>query len=204
MAFVPAPNIIMCEIRGQKDGQLIENRIMVDALHDPTPADLQTMVDVLTFWINNTYKTLVPVDVTFTGLKITSLKSINAIQLTTGLAIVGTIANPSAPNEVSYCISLRTGLSGRSARGRFYWLGLALASIGTQNRVGAPFRTLSTAAIQTLIGAITAANFRWVIVSYRTNKAPRVGGPVYFPVLTATTTSDVVDSQRRRRPGIGA
>lgn len=203
MAFVPAPNIVKVEILAQKDGQLIENVLHVNCLHAPLLADLNTIDTTVTNWINTNYKTLVPADVTFTGLKLTSLQTENGIQKQTALAIVGTVANPSAPNETTYCISIRTGSAGRSARGRFYWLGLAVANIATQNRVGAAFRTASTASVQQLITNLAAANVPWTIVSYRTNNAPRPGGPVYFLVSTATTTDDIVDSQRRRRPGIG-
>jgi len=194
----------MCELLAQKDGQLIENRIMVNVLHAPTPADLAALQTRLQDWINTSYRTLLPTDVTFTGLKLTSQQSINDIQLQTALALAGTVAAPSAPNETTYCVSLRTGVSGRSARGRFYWLGLAVANIATQNRVGALFRTNVTASVQTLISAIASDGYQWSIVSYISNGVPRPGGPVYFPVLTATTTDDIVDSQRRRRPGIGS
>lgn len=204
MPFVAAPNIVMCEILAQKDGQNIENRLMVDVFHAPTPADLTTLQTLLTDWCNLTYRTLLPADVTITGLKLTSQQTINDIQLQTALALVGTVAVPSAPNEVTYCISLRSGVSGRSARGRFYWLGLALANIATTNRVGALFRTNTTAAVQSLINNISGAGYKWAIVSYRSNNAPRPGGPVYFPLVSATTTDDIVDSQRRRRPGIGS
>lgn len=203
MPFVPAPNIVMCEILAQKDGQLIENRIMVNVFQEPVAANLTTLQNVLTSWCNLTYRTLLPADVTITGLKLTSLHEENAVQLQTALALVGTVALPAAPNETTYCLSLRTGVSGRSARGRFYWLGLALANIGTTNRVGALFRTNATAGLQALVTQIAAEGFAWVIVSFISGGVPRPGGPVYFPVLTVTTTDDIVDSQRRRRPGIG-
>jgi len=204
MPFVPAPNIVMCEILAQKDGQLIENRVMVNVGHEPIAADLTALANEFTSWCNVTYKTLLPADVTITGLRLTSLHEENAVQLQTALALVGTVALPAAPNETTYCISLRTGVSGRSARGRFYWLGLALANIGTTNRVGALFRTNSTAGVQSLINQLNSVATPWMIVSYIANGVPRPGGPVYFQVLTATTTDDIVDSQRRRRPGIGS
>lgn len=204
MPFVAAPNIVMCEVLAQKDGQLIENRVMVNVFHPPTPADLTVLQTVFTDWINLSYQALLPADVTVTGLKFTSQQSINDIQLQAALALVGDVALPAAPNEVTYCISLRSGIAGRSARGRFYWLGLATANIATTNRVGAGFRTNSTAAVQTLIDALAFNNYAWTIVSYISNGVPRPGGPVYFSVITATTTDDIVDSQRRRRPGIGS
>lgn len=204
MPFVPAPNIVQVEFLATKDGQQIENRIMVNVGHAPTLADFTALQGPLQTWIANTYAPLLPSDITVTGLRFTDMSQQNGPQLQVALAIVGAVAPPSAPNEVTYCVSLRTGNAGRSARGRWYWLGLALANIPTQNRVGAGFRTNSTAAIQTLIQTIANLGYFFTIVSYINNGVPRVGGPVYFFVLTATTTDDIVDSQRRRRPGIGS
>jgi len=41
------------------------------------------------------------------------------------------------------------------------------------------------------------------VVSYISNKVPRPGGPVYFPVVSFQYEDLVVDSMRRRKPGVG-
>lgn len=204
MPFVPAPNIVQVEILAQKDGALIENRIMVNVFHAPTLADLTAVAAVVTPWIVARYAPNLPADVTITGLRLSDMSQQNGPFLQPGLAIPGEKALPAMPNEVTYCISLRTGSAGRSGRGRFYVLGLARVDVATTNRVAALYRTEIVEDMAVLITDLVNAGFAWVIVSHFNNNALRPGGPVYFPVTNVTTTDDVVDSQRRRRPGVGA
>lgn len=203
MPFVDTPNVVMCEILAQMDGQLIENRVMVDVFHQPTTGDLSGLLAQFTNFINISYAPLLPVECTITGVKLTSLDARNRIQQIAALTVPGTVTGGAMPNEVTYCVSLRTPQIGRSARGRFYVLGISRPNVGTQNRVGSAYRANITAAVESLRTRIASIGAAGVIVSYRTNGMPRPGGPVYFTWTSTTTTDDVVDSQRRRRPGVG-
>lgn len=203
MPFVAAPNIVMAEFLAQKDGQLIENRVHVNMLAEPTLASMGTLSTALISWLTADYANRLPQEVNITALKLTSLHTQNAVQLTTPLNIVGVVAGGAMPNEVSYCVSLRTGFIGRSARGRFYILGVPTGVMTLQNRINSAYRTNITNTVAALRTTISATGFLQVIVSFVSNGVPRPGGPVYFVVASATTTDDIVDSQRRRRPGIG-
>lgn len=203
MAFVPAPNIVQVEIIGLKDGQIIENRFHVNVLGEPTSGNLATLNGAVQAWINTHYLPRLPDEVAITEVRLTSLHQQNGIQLSSPMNVTGAGTTGAMPNEVTLCVSLRTGFVGRSARGRFYLLGLPLDVMDTQNRVLAAYRSAVATALQALISGINAAGFVMVIVSYITNNAPRVGGPVYFVVSSAVVTDDIVDSQRRRRPGVG-
>lgn len=204
MPFVAAPNIAMVEILATKDGQLIENRFHVNMLGEPTPGSLGNLANVVQAWCVNEYADRLPQSVTITAIQVTSLHTQNAPQVIVPTTIVGVVAGASMPNEVTFCVSLRSAFIGRSARGRFYVLGVPQGSMATENRVSAGYRTAIQASVQQLLSDINATGFVPVIVSYITNNAPRPGGPVYFVIASATTTDDIVDSQRRRRPGIGA
>lgn len=203
MPFVPAPNIIRMEILGLKDGQVIENVWHVNALHEPTPLDLQTASTQAIAFINSNYAPLLPNQVTITGVRATSQHVQNAPQLLTVLSIPGGAAGDTLPNETTYCISIRSNVIGRSARGRWFVLGVPTGNRLGENRVGATYRSNITNAVQNLIDLYNAVSMPFTIVSYRTNNAPRVGGPVYFLAVTATTTDDLLDSMRRRKPSIG-
>jgi len=205
MAFVPAPNIVMCEIRASKAGQLVENRFHIDVLHQPVPGDLSALAGLLVPNIVAGFLPNLPTDVTLTEFHQRSLHTQNDIELTTPFPAgsTGTMSGEPLPNNCSYCVSLRSTSVGRSARGRLYWLGLSADQVVTNN-VDATHRTAITAAVESLRAQIAAASSVMVIVSYRQNNAPRVGGPVYFVVSTVLTVDDVVDSQRRRLPGRGA
>jgi len=203
MPFVPAPNIVMVELIGLKDGQVIENRFHVNVLGEPTAGNLSTLNAAVQAWINAEYVDRLPDEVQITECRLTSLHEQNAIQLSSPMNVTGSGVNGAMPNEVTLCVSLRTGFIGRSARGRFYLLGLPKDAVETENRVSAGYRASVAASVQALISTIQAAGFVMVIVSYITNNAPRPGGPVYFVVSSAVVTDDIVDSQRRRRPGVG-
>jgi len=203
MPFVPAPNIVQCEVLAAKDGQIIENRFFVDVFHPPLLSDLQEIATLTTSFCNIDYAPRLTVDCTITGLKLTDMSQQNGIFLQTALTIPGEVAGTSEPNEVSYCLSLRTASRGRSARGRWYWLGMATGQRLDQNRVNTTFRAAAPAALDALRTRLANVGYAWVIVSFIANGAPRVGGPVYFPVTSIITVDDILDSQRRRRPGIG-
>jgi len=204
MPFVDTPNVVQCEVLAALDGQVIENRIMVNTLHQPVAADLTGLQAQFANWINLNYSLRLPVECVINQLKFTSLDARNRIQLIVPLNVPGAVTGGAMPNEVSYCVSLKSNVVGRSARGRFYVMALAKSNVSTQNRVGSAYRTAITADVDSLRTRIGSIGFLPVIVSYRTNNAPRVGGPVYFTWTTSSTFDDIVDSQRRRRPGIGS
>lgn len=203
MPFVDTPNVVMAEIVAVMDGQVIENRVMVDVFHEPTSVDLGNVTTAVLSFVNLRYVQLLPVECVITSIKTTSLDARNRIQQIAAVSIPGEVTGGAMPNEVTYCVSLKSTQIGRSGRGRFYVLGIAKANVSTQNRVGAGYRANITAALDFLRDALTDMLYRLVIVSYVTNGAPRPGGPIYNIVANAATSDDVVDSQRRRRPGVG-
>jgi hypothetical protein len=115
----------------------------------------------------------------------------------------GTVSVTAMPNETSLCISLRSGLRGRSARGRWFMFGIPTTAMADANNVSGAYAAAAVGALQTLINDVTTGGNLPVIVSYVTNKAPRPGGPVYFTIETALLVDTIVDSQRRRKPGVG-
>jgi hypothetical protein len=203
MAFVAAPNIVQVEIMAALDGQRIENRVHVNCLHQPTSADLASIGTIVTSWCTSSYVDKLPAEVLIDTIRMTSLHTQNDIQLVSPVNIQGLQTGGAMPNEVTFCVSLRSAVIGRSARGRFYVLALA-RDVVTDNRISATQRTNLVNAVQGLRNALEAAAFPMTIVSYVNNGAPRAGGPVYFLVTSTTSQDDIVDSQRRRKPGVGS
>jgi len=107
------------------------------------------------------------------------------------------------PNNVTLAISFRTGLTGRSARGRNFWPGL-VASTVTDNEV-------SAVAANQIAGWYEASflppggisDWTWVVISRFSGGAPRVSG-IVTPITQVVIVDTVVDSQRMRLPGRGA
>lgn len=204
MPFVPAPNIVMVELRATNAGQRIENRFMFNVQVGSPGGALQPLATLCWDWWQNTYAAVLPSTVALVESVATDLSSINGGQFTYAPAtgVVGGNLTSPLPNEVSLAVSLRSSARGRSARGRFYVLAIPSGEMVDPNTVETVYASQCVSAAQTLINdAQDVAPL--TIVSYRTNNAPRPGGPVYFPVVSAVIVDRVVDSQKRRKPGVG-
>jgi hypothetical protein len=116
----------------------------------------------------------------------------------------GERTSTSLPNEVAVCVSLRTSARGRSARGRFYALSVCNDQMVDNNNLSVVAAGQYVSVVGNLLTRITDAGYQATIVSYRSNNAPRPGGPVYYPITGATLVDNIVDSQRRRKPGVGS
>jgi hypothetical protein len=206
MPFVPAPNIIQAEMRCTRDGQKIENRVMIDNLAVVDAGSLLEVATLVWDWWELTYAPLLPTTVTLNEVVTTDMSAIDGPQFTYApdATTTGGIDGASLPNEVSLCVSLRSGNRGRSARGRFFFVGIPNTAMANTNNVSPTFAGNAASALQTLVNSIDTSGRLLVIVSYVSEGVPRVGGPVYYPVLSAVVVDTIVDSQRRRKPGVGA
>lgn len=204
MAFVAAPNIIEVHFRGTFDGERVENRIHVNALTEPTTAICQSVAAAAGAWWDAEAQPYAASNVYLREVYCKSLHEANAAEGTYVFtpAAQGAATGDSLPNNVALALSLRTGLTGRSARGRWFWYGFVEGQVDA-SRVNPTTVGILQGAMTQLLTDISALGYQWSIVSFRTNNAPRVGGPVYFPVTDIVIVDSVVDSQRRRLPGRG-
>jgi len=189
----------MVEIRATKDGIPVENRIHVNCFHDPTAADLAAIANAVAVVVNNDWRDALPSDLNLREVFVRSLQTQNGIThtLAFGQPAPGLFTGEPLPNEVSFCAKLTSLFSGRSARGRLYWMGLSIDQVAGNFVIAANANNIQ-AGLRNMRDAIAALGFAWVIVSYRSNNAPRVGGPVYFIVQDAVFVDTKVDSQRGR------
>lgn len=205
MPFVPAPNIIMVEARCTMDGQNVENRFMC---HSPSAVDAAMVEDVAIAvwnWWENDYATVLTNQVTLREVVATDLTVADGVQFTYApdTTTTGTFGGVPLPNEVSLCISLRTGNRGRSARGRYFQLQVPEDARLGANTITPTYAALAVGAGTALIAALDSLA-PLTIVSFISNNAPRPGGPVYFHVTSALIVDNVLDSMRSRKPGVGA
>lgn len=194
----------MVEVRALKAGQHIENRFHINAGHTPALADIVAVHPIIANSILTDWLPELPADVTLVSVFYRSLETENDVQLEAPFVTgtVGTHSGADSPNQNTLCISLRSGMSGRSARGRLYWLGLS-EDMTSGNVVDATPAAAIVSALQGLQAGLATALYPLTIVSYINNGAPRVGGPVYFEVLSILLVDRQIDSQRRRMPGHG-
>lgn len=122
--------------------------------------------------------------------------------LSFGAVAAGTLPETGLSNNVSIAIQFKTGLIGRSNRGRNFWPLLTEESV-TNN-------TVSTARINSILAAYnalrTATNefgiFQLSVLS-RQQDGVLLPSAVTTPVTAFAVANNVVDSMRRRLPGRG-
>jgi hypothetical protein len=205
MPFIPAPNIVMIEWRMTLSGQKIENRLHLDVAGTPTQAALDAYAQFAWNWWENTYAPLIVNACLLREVVATDLSSINGLQsiYAPDATTTGGVNLQALPNEVAFCLSLHTAFRGRSARGRWYVGGIPNNALNDANNLTTAAAEAFRAALQVYIDVFDTGSIKPVIVSYRSNKALRPGGPVYFVIQSVVVTDTIVDSQRRRKPGVG-
>jgi hypothetical protein len=204
MAFIPGVNIAQVSMQFVKDGQPCENVYHVHTEDASwTPTTLLALADAFDTWDNTSVKNLRANDSSLMQIVVRDLTtefspSVEKI-LTTPRP--GTGAGNPMPNGVSLAISWRTGLSGRSFRGRTYHLGMSDTGFVSASVISASRASTFANAYAQLITAVIAANGAWLLVV-----ASRMSGNAHraaiLPTTILTVSVDVnTDSMRRRLPG---
>lgn len=109
----------------------------------------------------------------------------------------GGASGTSMPPNVAYCLSLRTGLTGRSARGRFYTVGVTSAHLSAADTVTEAYRDAWIAALESVGSQAGDDGWQWGVLSRQNNNV--VLSTAVFREITAVIGVDLfLDSQRRR------
>jgi hypothetical protein len=217
MAFIPILNTAQVSLQfAQSDGSFAENVFYVKRTSAWTSAELATMCAAFIAWFgtgdgSHSYKSLLAND--------TSLVEVSARDLTTagsdvvndsaGLPITGTSENATFLLGTTFAITHRTGLAGRSQRGRTFMVGLPIGDIDPEstNVILTAYATFAVDALTALIAAVTAADAActWVVAS-RYSGVDSGGKPIPRAAGVVTNITSVgyhnliVDFQRRRAP----
>jgi hypothetical protein len=171
-----------------------------------TPFDETTLdalaVEVATAWAAQ-FKPLQSNVLTLEYVEATALDTEPGPQVTFSVATAGTNSSTApAPSNVTLAVKFASGLTGRSTRGRMFWLGLTVGQLGS-DLVNTSDATAIKAAVVNFFGAIFAAvAASHSIVSYCSAGAWRTTALV-TPVQFYLLTDNAIDSQRRRLLGRG-
>lgn len=115
----------------------------------------------------------------------------------------GTLVSAPLPNNVTISIKKESGFTGRSARGRTYWIGAPRTELDAANENLFTATYLATVVENVDKVRIAIGNVGlWtaVLVSRFANGSQRTEG-VTFPWITTSNVDLIVDSQRGRLPG---
>jgi len=201
--FVPAPNTMQVEIRMQLDGQKVENVLHFRHDTDIAAADAAALHTIIDNWWETLIRPQVSVNLTLHEFYMTDMSTQTSptYSFPRTPPLAGQMTGECAPNNVAFCISLRTNARGRSARGRNYITGIPV-SVLTLSEVTTVWSSAIEGAYDNLRGLTSSSPWVMAIVSKRNNKEWRTTALIQ-PVTAVIALDNVVDSQRRRLPGRG-
>jgi len=203
MAFIPVPNVALAEIRMTWDAQLCENTLYFEFGSPPDVAALTGLGAALEAWWIDNYKPKANSNVQLREIFMTDLTTDSGPTVSRSPAslVIGDNTSEALPNNVTCSVSFRSGLRGRSFRGRNYFVGLSDDQV-SHNTLTSVFIEDIVAAYTALIATAGSVSADWVVVSRFHNKLPRTTG-VATPIISVTVVDSTVDSARRRLPGRG-
>lgn len=204
MPFVPAPNTMEVELVFEQDAQIMENTLYYRlTTGTPTVTEMAALLDEINAFIRATLLPLLNNTLSLIRVVGTLLDAVDSLQVvsTTGLPAPGASTSPPLPNSVSLCMSIRTGFTGRSRRGRNYVAGFSEDAIAG-NTVNGTMVTALLDVWNELISIGGDDGWEQVVVSRVSGGSPRTTALI-TPVTSVIVTDDQVDSQRRRLPGRG-
>lgn len=166
----------------------------------PDLVTLATQIDVN--WQGN-WRTEQPLEAVYVRTEIRGLAVENDISTSNNTsANPGSDISPTLPNNVTFAIKKESGLTGRSARGRTYWIGIPQDKLvaADENTLSAAFIAALVANVDSVRTSINAvALWEPVLVSRFAGGVQRAFG-VTFPWISSTNVNVVIDTQRGRLP----
>lgn len=212
MPFIPCNNVVEASIRFLLDEQLVENvfHFHKTAVGAITALDLADLAGQLLGWWETVFSYCLPIELIFNEIYLRDLTTAEGLEETASTTTrdAGRVSGGVLPNQDTFCVSFRTGFTGRSNRGRVYLPALLKAYV-TQNTVADGAADDIVARYGGLASAADAAGFTHVV----TSKYSGMGGVPRRPIPRAAGVSKVitsylaadrtVDSMDRRKPGRG-
>ena len=207
--FIPVANTALVELVYTFGGQIIENTFHVQKGSPFTFVQLQGLATAFDLWDSTgttRWQTVRPIGCTLIQIKTKALDSAAAplYWFTLPTPRNGAVNINPMPGNVTFCVTLQTGLAGRSQRGRVFMPGLWTTIVGntpTNNVISAAQATAFVVSLNALITQIAAlgTGYALVVTSYRTGGAWRSAGS-NTPITNAAYADLAIDTQRRRLP----
>jgi hypothetical protein len=201
MASVYAPRVAQYNLNFSYQGEPCQNTMYMLHTFQPTTSILNTMSQIIyTLWAINVAP-WVPNTCILNNVEAISLNNAGAPVggHSPNVPVGGQSALDAAPNNVTIAVSFRTGYSGRSRRGRHYWVGLLEANLWNNRVENAVLAAIIDYYTEYLPIAGQLPDAVWGVYSRFENGSPRLTG-LFTPINEVLFVNNVVDSQRNRLP----
>lgn len=117
--------------------------------------------------------------------------------------VPGTKTGTTVPNNVALAVARRSGLTGRSTRGRLFIPLTTEANTESTNVASTSFATACESVLDAMDAAMSAIDWTAVIVS-RVQNLETLPVALTYDIVSWIVVDRVLDSMRRRLPGRGA
>lgn len=201
MAFQPVPNCVEIDMIFTMNSITSQNVFYAEMAGGYLLGDLQALATQIDIQWQGTWRSEQPPEVDYVRTEVRGLAVINDLQASANAnANPGINPSPVLPGNVTFAVKKESGLTGRSARGRTYWIGIPQNQItaADENQLAAAFIADLVTNVDSIRTAIAAVG-TWlpVLVSRFTGGATRPFG-VTFPWISTTNVGTRIDTQRRR------
>ena len=198
MTFQAVPNTVEAHIRCDMDGIPMENVFYFKRASAYNQGQLDALADAIDAWVDSDFMPLKSNLTTYVQTYVKGLSAAIDLQSTNtdNAGAVGVKPYAQA-NNVSKAITLRSGFTGRSARGRSFQFGMVGSDLSDTNTVTQAFVDDVIDALEALKVIIEALGWIWVIVSRYHNGVLRAEG-LTTAVASFGVSNLTVDSQRNR------
>jgi hypothetical protein len=208
--FIPSATEVRVVLEGSVDSQETDNDLAFSLPGGYILSDIQSLVTNLVDWFNLTFAVPLSRDWKTVAVHARALNVPAGFVVDVGTGgVIGGQDFEAAPNNVAATISFRTGIAGRSFRGRNYIPGIPNPVV-TLNTLDSGWMDSMVAAYNGLLpgGGVLPGGWIWGVLSQFSgvdglgHPIPRAFG-VFTPIVNSLFVDATVDSQRRRLPGRG-
>lgn len=201
MTFQSAPDIAEAVIQATISGSPLNNVLNFHKPGGYTQADIDNLAGQVDTSVGTYYRPFMAPGTNYVQTLVRGLTS--AIDLTATNATnagAGThTGSVELPSNASLCVTLRTGLTGRSARGRFYAFPATDACMAAQDLFTSAYGAGIVAFLNNIVTAASVVGWHFCVLSRYTLGARRAAG-ISNDITSIAYRNLIVDSQRGRLP----
>ena len=204
MVFQSVPNTADIVITYVQNGKNIQNVLQAFKAVQYDLSDLQLLATAVDIAVAANWLPIQSSDASYVRTTVRGLEFENDQEATAdasagaGLTLVSGL-----PNSVTFAVKKQSGLTGRSARGRLFWMGMPRDALqANENKLIIASADAIEAAVDGVRAAITATIWQAVIVSRFEDNVRRPFG-IVFNWINSEAVDIQVDNQRGRLGGGG-
>jgi len=199
MAFIPTPQGIRVAVEQELFGVPVVNVLTIKS-EIPVDGSLLFAVELafIVFW-SDMMNDFLSEDLSLNRIVYTDMSTEEALQriYTPPSSVTGGVTGAASPGNVALAMTLRTGLTGRSARGRIFLGGIPESSTTGNQFNGTPLALLNTAFDDFFNDWSTSVpETAFAVTSFVSEGVPRTEGRQLL--ITSAASNGRLDTQRRR------